>query len=215
WAVLLADATRALASAGRWREAFAHVERHNGIGHRLLDGRQVAVLAHLHVEGPTTALSLLNESTQTEPWEEAVKACLTALCLTHTDQSPDSAVTALVDSYLLLPTDPALALFHVRLGVSAVDLAETTGQHAEAGRAATRLLHHAMTGENAYAAREILNNGPCRSRLTTTQHSTLSKAVRSAGLDHNTIPQALTNGLLTAVETAQAVAARDQQELPV
>jgi hypothetical protein len=41
--VLLADGTRTL--RGRWNEALAHIEAHRGVGKRMLDGRQVAVLA--------------------------------------------------------------------------------------------------------------------------------------------------------------------------
>lgn len=47
WRVLLADGTRALATEGRWSEALAHIEAHRGVGKRMLDGRQVAVLASL------------------------------------------------------------------------------------------------------------------------------------------------------------------------
>ncbi|MBT2369318.1 hypothetical protein J7E88_29445 [Streptomyces sp. ISL-10] len=52
WSVLLADGTRALTTAGRWTEALAHVEAHRGIGQRMLDGRQVAVLAALATGDP-------------------------------------------------------------------------------------------------------------------------------------------------------------------
>jgi hypothetical protein len=213
WTVLLADGTRALAGAGRWRESLAHAEQYNGIGDRLLDGRQVAVLAHLHTGDPTTALSLVGECVPTEAWEQAVKACLTAYCLTHTDQPAAPAVTALVDRYLPLPTDPGLVLFHARLGLTALDLAGTTGQRTNAERAATRLLHHTLTTNDAYAAREVLNHPPCRSCLTATQRSTLSKTRRSAGLDHNTIPHHLLSDLHGAVDTAQAITTREQHQL--
>jgi hypothetical protein len=45
WAALLADGTRALTQAGRWREAAEHAATHRGVGLRLLDGRQVIILA--------------------------------------------------------------------------------------------------------------------------------------------------------------------------
>jgi hypothetical protein len=45
WSVLLADGTRALTRAGRWAEVLRHAKQHRGIGHQLLDGRQVAILA--------------------------------------------------------------------------------------------------------------------------------------------------------------------------
>ena len=53
WSVLLADGTRALTRAGRWAEALQHAHQHKGIGDRLLDGRQVAILAHCEPETAT------------------------------------------------------------------------------------------------------------------------------------------------------------------
>jgi hypothetical protein len=41
WRVILADGARALITAGHWKEALAHVQRHHGVGERMLDGRQV------------------------------------------------------------------------------------------------------------------------------------------------------------------------------
>lgn len=57
WAVLLADGTRALASTGRWDEALANVRKHAGTGQRLLDGRQVAILARWNFGDPVSALT--------------------------------------------------------------------------------------------------------------------------------------------------------------
>jgi len=57
WSVLLGDGTRALAGACRWKQALVHVEQHRGIGQRLLDGRQVAILAHCLGGDVTTALA--------------------------------------------------------------------------------------------------------------------------------------------------------------
>lgn len=80
WAVLLATGARALASAGRWAEARARLDGYKGIGRRMLDGRQAAVIAHA-VSGDTdSALALLADTTPGEPWENAVTACLTIQC---------------------------------------------------------------------------------------------------------------------------------------
>jgi hypothetical protein len=59
WTVLLADGTRALASAGRWDQALTHVEQRGGIGQRLLDGRQVTILARCFAGDPASALALV------------------------------------------------------------------------------------------------------------------------------------------------------------
>ncbi|MFC6881521.1 MULTISPECIES: hypothetical protein [Actinomadura] len=71
WTVMLADGTRALTSAGQWQEALAHVQQHKGIGRCPLDGRQVAVLAHLHANDPDTALKTLSQSVTTGRVSEA------------------------------------------------------------------------------------------------------------------------------------------------
>lgn len=62
WTVLLADGTRALTRAGRWTEALQHVTRHNGVGRRLLDGRQVAILTRCAAHDYDTARSLLTDT---------------------------------------------------------------------------------------------------------------------------------------------------------
>lgn len=80
WRVLLADGTRALTAVGRWTEALAHVEAHHGVGQRMLDGRQVAVLAALTTGDTLGANSLLADTKPGEPWEEAVTDCLSIVC---------------------------------------------------------------------------------------------------------------------------------------
>lgn len=203
WTALLADGTRALTSAGRWQEALAHVQQHKGIGRRLLDGRQVAVLAHLHANDPDTALRTLRQSVTTEPWEDAVAVCLTVLCTTHTGQPTDAAVTTMVDRHLSLPVSPALVLFHVRSGLSAADIAGTTGHRREAERAAGRLVEQALASRDGYAAQELLNNGSNHMHLAAVHGRALSAVVRSARLDHTAVPQHLITDLRNAAEAAQ------------
>ncbi|WP_073816627.1 hypothetical protein [Kitasatospora sp. CB01950] len=73
----IADGTRALTVAGRWSEALRHIEEHRGIGLRILDGRQVAVLAVTFTGDLPAAFALLEETEPGDPWEDAVT---TALC---------------------------------------------------------------------------------------------------------------------------------------
>lgn len=80
WRVVIADGTRALTSAGRWGEALRHIEEHRGIGRRILDGRQTAVLAAATTGDLSGALALLEDTEPGDPWEDAVTALLTALC---------------------------------------------------------------------------------------------------------------------------------------
>src|SRR5213079_568106 len=96
WTVLLADGTRALAGAGRWKDALDHLQQHRGIGHRLLDGRQVAVLATCLTGDPAAALMLLEASAPAEPWEHAVAACLALACsLGHEGHDDEAAAAAI------------------------------------------------------------------------------------------------------------------------
>ncbi len=59
WTVLLADGLRALCRAGRWADALRHAEQHHGIGERLLDGRQIAIIAYSVTGQHTHAAHLL------------------------------------------------------------------------------------------------------------------------------------------------------------
>ncbi|NDU73746.1 hypothetical protein GWI34_14020 [Actinomadura sp. DSM 109109] len=210
WTVLLADGTRALTSAGRWQEALAHVQQHKGIGRRLLDGRQVAILAQLHTGNPITALKTISQSDTTEPWERAVAACLTALCTTRTDQPANAAVTTMIDHYLNLPPSPELVLFQVRLGLTVTDIAGITGQHHEGEQATARLIEQALTSEDGYTAHEVVNNPSSRTHLTLGHERALSAVVRSAGLHRNAIPQHLITDLLNAAKAAQKITTRQQ-----
>ena len=74
WTALLADGTRALAQAGRWKEAAAHSALYRGTGARLLDGRQAAILALLADGQASQAAQMTEQATVTEPWEHAVQA---------------------------------------------------------------------------------------------------------------------------------------------
>lgn len=208
WTVLLADGTRALTSAGRWQEALAYVQQRKGIGCRLLDGRQVAVLAQLHAGNPITALKTISQSNTTEPWERAVAACLTALCTARSEQRANAVVTTMIDYYLSLPPSPEVVLFQVRLGLTVTDIAGITSQHREAERATARLVEQALTSGDGYAAQEVVNNRSSHTRLTVEHDRALSSVVQSAGLDHKAIPQRLITDLLNATEAAQAVTTR-------
>ncbi|PTA43549.1 hypothetical protein C8054_25055 [Micromonospora sp. RP3T] len=79
WSVLVAEGARALADAGRWGEAYEHLERHHGIGQRMLDGRQVATTAHLTTGDIASAYAMVTETAPGESWEDAVTECLAYL----------------------------------------------------------------------------------------------------------------------------------------
>lgn len=90
--------------AGHWTAARHQAQRHNGIGQRLLDGRQIAILAHSTSGQHDEAEQILQQTTAAEPWEHAVAACLRAINLTS--DNPAAQTTRAAREVL---TSPAAA----------------------------------------------------------------------------------------------------------
>jgi len=208
WTVLLADGTRALTGAGRWDQACAHAEQHSGVGQRLLDGRQVAVLARCLAGDPASAIALLDQSALSEPWEQAVRACLSVLCLTIDARPTASAVAAMVQHYLGLKPALELVVFRARLGLTVIDLAGGITQP-HAAQAAARLVHETVAAGNGYAARDVLAHEGCRALLAASEKRALSATVRYLGLERGAIPGNLMTDLLAAVKMSETTTARN------
>ena len=121
WSMLLADGTRALVADGRFDDAVTHLKKHKGIGQRLLDGRQVLILAHCTAEKPDSALALVEESVTPTSWEQAVAACLSVHCRHLAEQPDDVATAAMTNSYLSLASSDESPIFHARLGLCVID----------------------------------------------------------------------------------------------
>ncbi|MGQ4514775.1 hypothetical protein [Streptomyces sp. DW26H14] len=68
WAALLSDGSRALVRSNRWREAAGVAAAHRGVGARLLDGRQISILAPVRQGRHCEAAALIENSRPTEPW---------------------------------------------------------------------------------------------------------------------------------------------------
>jgi hypothetical protein len=207
WTVLLADATRALAGAGRWADALVHVEQHGGVGQRMLDGRQVAILAHCLAGDTACALVLLEESTLAESWEQTVAACLTLLCSKSGARPVETAVAAMVEHYLRLEPAPELVVFRTRLGLAVIDLAGGVEQP-DAAQAASRLVNEAIAAEDGYVAREVLANKDRSIQLTSAEERKLSATLHSSGLGCSTIPHDLMVDLMAAVTMSETAMAR-------
>ncbi|MFI7680498.1 hypothetical protein HFP15_30920 [Amycolatopsis sp. K13G38] len=205
WAVLLATGGRALAAAGRWTEARARLGDYKGIGRRMLDGRQVAVIADA-VSGDTdSALALLADTTPGEPWENAVTACLTIQCR---GASGSADLTALLDQYHGLDTStPGLVVFHTRLGLSFIDAIGTIDDP-PARQIAVELINHATATRDGYAARDVLAHNGCRELLTDSQTRELSDLVEACALGHGTLPAALLADLTTALASVEELMTR-------
>jgi hypothetical protein len=208
WTVLLADGTRALAGAGQWDQALAHATQHRGVGARLLDGRQVAVLARCSAGSPDAALAILSQSVISAPWEQAVAACLMVLCLRFGNRPADAAITAMVELYPEVEPAPGLLAFRTHLGLTVIDLAGGTG-HPGGAQAAAGMVGEAVAAGDGYAARDILAHPECRSRLTETEKRALTAALRSSGLGRGTVPAHLMGDLMWAVETSETAIARN------
>ncbi|MGW2477006.1 hypothetical protein [Streptomyces sp. NPDC001665] len=195
WAVLLGDGTRALVAAGQWDRARAHGEQHRGVGQRLLDGRQVEVLARCLGGQPLEALGFLNKTTLAESWEHPVAACLAVLCLTAAGRCPDGPVQRMVEHYLELGTDPELVVFRTRVGLATLDLARHTRQT----EALCRLTHEATTSGDGYVARDLLAHPVCLQEMSHEERQSLTAVVASAGLGLGHIPALLERERLNAV----------------
>jgi hypothetical protein len=171
----------------------------------MLDGRQVAVIAHA-VSGDTdSALALLADTTPGEPWENAVTACLTIQC--H-GASGSADLTPLLDQYHGLDTStPGLAVFRTRLGLSFVDAVGTVDD-AAARRIAVDVIDYATATRDGYAARDLLAHNGCRELLTHNQTRELTELVDACALGRGTLPATLLEDLTQALTSAEEVMMR-------
>lgn len=179
WTVLLSDGTRALTRAGRWTEALQHAQQHKGIGGRLLDGRQVAILAHCEAGDYGTALRLLADSLTPTPWEEAVAACMRVLCGRLADLPSDSDIATMMDKYLVLEAAPEHVVFQIRLGLCVIDVAANDGRTPQVADVVVRA---ALDSADAYAARDALSHETCLAHTTVDASQALTKMMRESGL---------------------------------
>lgn len=106
-----------MAVAGLWQDAYLCLREHKGIGRRMLDGRQVAVIARLVTDEPA-ALTLLADTYPGEPWELAVTACLSAMCRGSVE---DEDLAAFMAYHRHTARAAGLVVFRTRLGLSLVD----------------------------------------------------------------------------------------------
>lgn len=204
WRVLLADGTRTLTTTGRWREALAHIEKHRGVGTRMLDGRQVAVLAALTSGDTDHAEELLANTAPGEPWEQAVTACLTLLHRTNTGQPVENHLANLVNTYLDRAAEPGLTVFDTRLGLTVLD-AIGSSEHPATRRLAKDLARRTAEARDGYAAREILTHPLATPLLTDQQTQDCNDLVRACALGAGAIPDALHSDLSAALHTSDRV----------
>jgi hypothetical protein len=180
WTVLLSDGLRALCRAGRWAEALHQARLHNGIGQRLLDGRQIAVLACCASGQHDEAGQILREATVTEPWEHALAACLHAISRpAGAPAGAPGSATHMTGAYLATD-DPHHPMFTARLGLT---IAELTDGHDGQQAVIAKVAHTAIQTADAYIARELLTS-PVAGLTTRETRTVLQGTIRRAGLAH-------------------------------
>ncbi|MER6010116.1 hypothetical protein [Streptomyces bluensis] len=204
WRVLLADGTRTLTTTGRWAEAKAHIEAHRGVGKRMLDGRQVAVLAALATGDTEWAAVLLADTVPGDPWEQAVTACLTVLCRRDAGQPVDRHLADLVTGYCGQKTEPVRTVFDIRLGLTVLDA--ICSAEAPAARRIVEDLHRRTTdAQDGYAARETLAHPLFTTLATERQAQDCRDLVRACALGAGTIPNELQGELASALGASDSV----------
>ncbi|MGC4856432.1 hypothetical protein ACLQ24_24420 [Micromonospora sp. DT4] len=200
WAVLLSSGSHALAVAGKWDDAYRRLNQHHGIGRRMLDGRQITVIAHTLAGRHSQASALLHNTQPGELWEQAVTACLTLLC--QPDATSIERSHAVHAYQALNPAEAGLAVFHTRLGLSLIDA--LGGIHQPTARPiAAGLLEQVI--RDGYAARDILDHAGCRNILTPRQVEQFTDVVAVCGLDAGVVPDPLQAELADALGIAERI----------
>ncbi|MFE5851949.1 hypothetical protein ACFQ61_01810 [Streptomyces sp. NPDC056500] len=207
WRVLLADGTRTLTTAGRWPEALTHIESNRGVGGRMLDGRQVAVLAAITSGDTASAAAFLSTTTPGDPWEQVVTGCLTVLCRHEAQQPIDDHLSELTSAYLQRPAEAGMTVFDIRLGLTVLDL---IGSHESpaAHRIVEELQRRATEAEDGYAARESLAHPLFLTISTDRGAQDFRTLVRACALGAGAIPDHL-RGELSAALRASGEVIRD------
>ncbi|MEU7183247.1 MULTISPECIES: hypothetical protein [Streptomyces] len=204
WRVLLADGTRALTTAGRWAEALDHAKAHRGVGQRMLDGRQVAVLAALTSGNTRAANRLLVHTVPGEAWEDAVTNYLTILYHRISGRAWRRPLQNLATTYLERLDKDDMAVFDTRLGLAVLDVVDSVND--PAARLVVAELHRrTMKTTDGYAAREILAH-PLFTALATYQEAQDCRALlRACALEAGTLPSELSDQLAAALRTSDRV----------
>ncbi|MGN9779807.1 hypothetical protein ACTMTF_00170 [Nonomuraea sp. ZG12] len=202
WAALLADGARALALAGRWQEAAEHAAKNRGVGTRLLDGRQVTILALVDRGELDQATDLVQDSVTAEPWEKMVASLLRVYCRCAAGADTKEDLTAMIGRALELieQTDPSTTVFRTRIGITALDLA------GDYDIVLLPRLRQAVVSESAfdaYAGREVLAHAELCSVMTAKQRQGLEALVQESALRCGSMPPDLLGDLMSSVTAAE------------
>ncbi|MFD6437219.1 hypothetical protein ACFWFC_31310, partial [Streptomyces venezuelae] len=207
---LLVDGARALARIGRWTEAAEAVAQHHGIGNRLLDGRQIKIMALMEQGLDQQARDLIDTTRPTEPWEMAISALLRAHCRPLAVALPQAVLDRAQRAVaaLLADPEPSIAVFQTRAGLAALDL-DAEGPHTDS--LLSTLVKVARL--DGYAAREVLDHPTTRALLSAARASALGQVVADAGLGTGTLPADHQRSLTESVALGEAELRRLLQDL--
>ncbi|WP_156819378.1 hypothetical protein [Pseudonocardia sp. HH130630-07] len=176
WMSLLREGIRGLTAAGRWADARAHAESHRGIGDRLLDGRQVAVIAYLNEGEIDRASELIHGSTVTEPWERAIVETLNATVSRGQSKPHDQ----MIECYRATHLDERHAFFTASLGLAVIDVAGGP-QNPFSCTVIERVYRQAVVSNDAYVAR-LLDCHAIADYLNDSERRSLKSMVNRSGL---------------------------------
>lgn len=204
WRVLLADGTRALTTAGRWADALDHLKEHRGVGKRMLDGRQVAVLAALTSGNADGAAELLAATAPGDPWEQAVTMTLAVFCDRALGRLAEDDLDGLADVYERMPVEPGMTVFATRLGLSMLD-AIGHAEHPATSRIAESLHRRTTATTDGYAARECLASLAFDAAAQPGWRNGHQQLVENCALGAGALPDALFMELMEAVRVGNQV----------
>ncbi|GAA2731476.1 hypothetical protein [Actinocorallia aurantiaca] len=203
WLQLLGDGVRALALAGRWDDAVAHARTHNGIGTRLMEGRQALVIARMLADDHVQAQAALDESDPTDPWEKIAAGCLAVLCAEPDVRNGGSALERMLEAFWNDRLRTEYIVFHTRAGLAVAALVQPTDLEA-AALVLEHVVDRALRIGDGYAAREILRHHRAAPFLHLDRQPMLNALMEGAGLGAGEIPDRLRRVLLASAETAAA-----------
>lgn len=156
WIAMLSDGTRALTRAGRWTEALQAAQQRNGIGDRLLDGRQTAIITHYTTDDLSSAITMIANTAVIDPWERVLAVYLETCCAIVSGTANTRSCSILVQQILQLDLPSEQRLFQIRLGLSVLELAHLI--EADTEPLVKELGNAALQTGDAYAARDLLND---------------------------------------------------------
>ncbi|MFC9463729.1 hypothetical protein [Streptomyces coelicoflavus] len=200
YVTLLVDGARALAQIGRWTEAADAMAQHRGIGNRLLDGRQIKIMALMEQGLDQQARNLIDTTQPAEPWEKTVALLLHAHCRPADAPVPIADLDRTVEKavQLLAHPDPPTAVFQARTGLSALDV-----DHASRHRARILDCLVGVARLDAYAARDVLHHPVAASALDDQATGALTAVIAAAGLGAGALSATDHEALMGAVGHAE------------